>query len=124
QDKTLRLWPHAPKKIFQGIHRSGDLQLQCFFQLLCLPSVLSGQPKGPPPMVSFSPFVQKLEVFQGGDIVSKTSTNTFRLACASFSSVPTCLSSITVNHRLLFWILHLLIAAQKNVVYRFINNCI
>ncbi|GAN07738.1 hypothetical protein MAM1_0173c07241 [Mucor ambiguus] len=80
QDPTLRHWKYAPRKLFHGI-QTGDLQLQPFFQALCLPMESSGPPVNPLPAVSLSPFVQKLEIFQGDNIVSKISTKTFRQAC-------------------------------------------
>ena len=122
QDPTLRPWKHAPRKLFQGL-QTGDMQLQPFFQSLCLPSESSGPPIDPLPAVSFTPFVQQLEVFQGISIVSKISTKTFRQACVSATVAPIHLSSIAVIHWQWFWRLALTMV-QRNVVYRYINHCI
>lgn len=122
QDPTLRPWKHAPRKLFQGL-QTGDMQLQPFFQSLCLPSESSGPPIDPLPAVSFTPFVQQLEVFQGISIVSKISTKTFRQVCVSATVAPIHLSSIAVIHWQWFWRLALTMV-QRNVVYRYINHCI
>ncbi|KAK4511136.1 regulator of (H+)-ATPase in vacuolar membrane [Mucor velutinosus] len=119
-DPTLAVWQRAPRQLIQGIAK-GTFKLQPFFLPLCVPSsAVFPSPSSP----SLQPFVDHLTTDNN---LAMTSTGcrskSFRQACSSASVVPQRLAAIASPQWSFFWPLSLTMI-QRNVVYRFINNCI
>lgn len=119
-DLSLTLWKQAPKQLYKGLE-SGDLQLQPFFLPLCDPN---SEVASPLTSITLRPFSDKLILPNAITVSSaRITSKIFRQACSSLSVAPAYLTSIPSSAWSFFWSLSLTMI-QRNVFYRFLNNCI